>query len=80
MSALGKPLLVQRAVAGHALASVGDSPNTMTVPSHWPPVSGWANRMQERRMEMNCRVVMTVANSSAPKVLMVWLQGGKRRV
>lgn len=27
-------------------------------------------------MEMNWRVVMTVANSSAPKVLMVWLRRG----
>ena len=26
-------------------------------------------------MERNWRVVMTVANSSAPNVLMVWLQG-----
>lgn len=50
----------------------------MMVPSHCPPVSGCAKRMQESRMEMNWRVVMTVANSSAPNVLMVWLrsQGG----
>lgn len=34
-------------------------------------------------MEMNWRVVITVANSSAPKVLMVWLRavwaGAKER-
>ena len=29
-------------------------------------------------MEMNWRVVMTVANSKAPKVLIVWLQAGGR--
>jgi hypothetical protein len=49
------------------------SPKTITVPTHWPAESGWANRRQERRMEMNWRVVITVANSSAPNVLMVWL-------
>ena len=48
----------------------------MTVPSHCPAVRGWAKSRQESRMEMNWRVVMTVANSKAPKVLIVWLQAG----
>lgn len=53
------------------------SPKTMMVPSHCPPVSGCAKSRQERRIEMNWRVVITVANSSAPKLLIVWLRGGR---
>ena len=33
---------------------------------------GCAKSRQESRMEMNWRVVMTVAKSRAPYVLMVW--------
>ena len=33
---------------------------------HWPGDSGWRNSALDSRMERNWRVVMTVANSSAP--------------
>jgi hypothetical protein len=33
---------------------------------------GWANSRHDRRMERNCRVVMIVANTSEPKVLIVY--------
>jgi hypothetical protein len=43
----------------------------LTVPAHWPNVSGCTKMRHESRMLRNCRVVMTVANASAPNVRIV---------
>ena len=41
------------------------------VAHHWPLESGLPNRKLDTRMDRNWRVVMTAANSSAPKLLIV---------
>lgn len=38
---------------------------------HWPSESGLPKRRLDTRIDRNCRVVMTAANISAPKVLIV---------
>ena len=38
---------------------------------HWPLDSGWEKMMHDSSIEINCRVVITVANSRGPNVRMV---------